>query len=114
MRVADHYTFTLALITGILAVTRVVRLIVDDTWPPMLWARQKLQMQLPEHWGVLVDCPWCVAPYVAVPAVGWFALLVGFPSWTWLVWVWWIVNGWAAVSWVAAWLTMRDVPSDQR
>ena len=54
------------------------------------------------------------APYLALPAVGWFATLVAFPDWTANVWLWWVVNGWAAASWVAAFLTVRDIPPEQR
>lgn len=112
MRPDNEYLFTIALIVGVLAVTRVVRLIVDDSYPPVEKFRQWYVAKVPERWGTLVECPWCAAPYVAAPAVAWFAALVARPSWTWLVWTWWIVNGWAAVSWLASFLTLRDEPPD--
>jgi len=112
MTPAEPFTFVLALIVGVLAVTRVTRLIVDDSYPPMERVREWYVSKVPERWMPLVECPWCAAPYVTLPAVGWFALLVAFPSWTAVVWVWWIVNGWAAVSWLAAFLTLRDEPPD--
>lgn len=112
MNPAQPFYFVLAIIVGVLAVTRVTRLIVDDTYPPTEWFKARMMRRLPERWHQIFECPWCCAPYVALPAVAWFALLVRFPDWTWMVWWWWIANGWAAVSWVAAYLTLRDEPPD--
>lgn len=104
----------LAVAVGVLAVARVVRLVVDDEYPPVLKVKEAYLRHAPLDWQPLVECPWCVAPYVALPAVLWFASLVAWPDATWNVYLWWIVNGWAAVAWAAAWLTLRDVPPDQR
>jgi len=55
----------------------------------------------------LVECPWCVAPYIT------FVDLV----WAWstdLHWTWWFGNVWAAVSWIAAYMCLRDIPPEQR
>lgn len=114
MNLRDWWPLTLAAIVCVLAVTRATRLVVDDTYPPIERFRVWFVTKVPEQWGPLIECPWCAAPYLALPAVVWFASLVAFPDWTANLYVWWIVNGWAAVSWLAAWLTVRDIPSDQR
>ena len=108
----DPFMLVLALITGILALTRAVRLVVDDEYPPMVKIREWYCKHTSEQWNPLIECPWCAAPYLAVPAVAGFALLVAFPSWTALLWAWWIVNGWAAASWLASFLNVRDTPPD--
>jgi hypothetical protein len=114
MRTDDHFILAVAILVGVLAVTRAVRLIVDDDYPPVLWAKRHFVRRVGEPWSDVVECPWCAAPYVAAPAVAWFALLIAQPSWTWLAWAWWLVNSWAAVSWVAAYLSLRDIPPESR
>lgn len=110
----DHLAiFALAVAVGVLAVARAVRLVVDDDYPPMETLREAYLRHSPQRWNALIECPWCVAPYLAAPAVAWFATLIAFDN-TWNDWLWWLINGWAAVSWAAAWLTLRDVPPDQR
>lgn len=104
----------LAVVVGVLAVTRATHLVVDDTYPPIEKFRQWYVTKVPDEWGPLVECPWCAAPYIALPAVIWFASLIAFPDWTVNLYIWWIVNGWAAASWVAAFLTLRDVPPENR
>ena len=104
---SEPFVLICAVVIGTLAVTRITRLIVDDDYPPVRWATAKFQLHVPERWAVLVECPWCVAPYVTL----------GDLAWAWatdLHWTWWFGNVWAAVSWVAAFLCMRDVPADQR
>lgn len=104
----------LGIIVGVLALTRAVRLVVDDEYPPMTRVREWYCRHTSEDWNPLIECPWCAAPYLAVPATAWFATLVAFPTWTVNNWIWWLVNGWAAASWVAAFATVRDIPPDQR
>jgi hypothetical protein len=110
----NWWPLTLAVIVAVLAVTRATRLIVDDSFPPVDAFRLWFQRKMPGRWAELIDCPWCTAPYLALPAVLWFASLIAFPDWTVNHYIWWIVNGWAAISWLAAYLTMRDVPPESR
>ena len=110
----EPFVLVIAIIVGVLSVTRVVRLIVDDAWPPVTRLRDIYARKASEEWLPLIECPWCVAPYVSLPAVAWFALLVAFPSWTAVLWIWWVVNAWAAVSWLAAYISMRDIPPEAR
>jgi hypothetical protein len=116
MNLQELWPTALALAIGVLAVTRVVRLIVTDTYPPMAdlrdWWIEWSQHKGLGNWTPLIECPWCAAPYVAAPAVLWFASLVAWPGATWNLWLWWIVNGWAALAWIAAWLSVREDPPD--
>lgn len=96
-----------AFVIGTLAVTRITRLIVDDDYPPVRWATTQFAKRVPERWGVLVECPWCVAPYVTIVDI----------LWAWgsgLHWTWWLGNVWAAVSWIASFLCLRDIPPESR
>lgn len=114
MRFDEPWDVLLAVVVATLAVTRATRLVVDDTYPPIEHFREWFVNKVPDEWGPLVECPWCSAPYLALPAVAWLATLFAFPDWTANIYIWWIVNGWAAISWLAAFLTVRDIPPDQR
>ena len=109
-----EFVTVLMAIVGVLAVARVVRLVVDDSWPPMVKARNAYAAKVSDEWLPLVECPWCVAPYVALPAVIWGGITWANPTWTVNNWIWWLVNGWAAVSWLASYITLRDIPPESR
>lgn len=103
----EPFVLICAAIVGTLAVARITRLIVDDAYPPMDWLTDQFARRVPEKWAPLVECVWCVSPYVALPDI----------LWAWgsdLHWSWWLVNVWAAVSWIAGFLGVRDIPPDQR
>jgi len=103
----EPFVLICAFVVGVLAVTRMVRLIVDDDYPPVVWLREKFVWAVPEKWALLVECPWCVAPYVTIVDIVW--------AWTTgLHWSWWLGNTWAAVSWLAAYLCLRDIPPESR
>lgn len=119
---SEPFVLICAFVVGTLAVTRMVRLIVDDEFPPMIWLRDRYIDAVTRHardaddddtrrrahrWATLVECPWCVAPYVTFVDLVW--------AWsTGLHWTWWFGNVWAAVSWLAAYLTLRDIPPEDR
>lgn len=103
----DPFVLICAAVVGALAITRITRLVVDDTWPPVVWAKERFVSHVPEKWGVLVECPWCASPYIAL----------GDLIWAWstdLHWTWWFGNTWAAASWIAGYLTLRDIPPESR
>lgn len=101
------FVMVAAAVVATLAVARIVRLIVDDDFPPVKWLRERFVLHTPDKWGVLVECPWCVSPYVSIVDIAW--------AWSsGLHWTWWLGNCWAALSFAASWLNMRDVPPDQR
>lgn len=109
----------LAVLTGTLAVARATRLITSDRYPPMLWLRLRFinwtyaGPDWRKGWQPLAECPFCVAPYAAAVNLTW-ALIVSpwagdFSTWS-AGWWWWIVNLWAAVSYAAAMVVVRDEP----
>lgn len=99
--------FWLLLLVLTFATFRLTRLIVRDDFPPIAWARSKIQHARPprvvegdqvhpepphfEYWwlGELVTCHWCASAYVsgALVAVVWALhgmpdpLLVWFATW---------------------------------
>jgi hypothetical protein len=101
-----------------LAVTRWTHLIVDDDYPPVQWLTRQYAERVPQKWVKLVECPWCVSPYIGA----WVTVWLLASQWAWLPdWVqgfawnsWWFANSIAAMSQVAAMINMRDVPADQR
>lgn len=109
---------TLAALVGTVAVARAVRLITSDAYPPMEWVRlwwvnhTEVKGGWREGWAPLLTCPFCAAPYAAAVDLTWavlarHGLLTG--TGTWGI-AWWLVNGWAAVSYAAAMLVVRDEP----
>ena len=109
-----EFVTVLMIVTAVLALTRAVRLLVDDSYPPIEALRRWYLAHTSEEWNPLIECPWCVAPYLALPAVIWGAITWANPTWAVNNWAWWLVNGWAAASWLAAYITLRDIPVDQR
>lgn len=110
----NELVFVLAVIVGLLAVARIVRLVVDDDWPPVKRGREWFVERASVDWQPLVECPFCVSIYFALPAVLWFASLIAWPGADWNHWLWWIVNGWLAVAYVAAMVNLRDTPKEER
>lgn len=104
----------LTIVVGVLSAARVTRLLVDDDFPPVARFRYWAADKLGPVWSAVLDCSFCIAPYVAFPAVAWGATLVAFPDWTFNEWAWWLVNSWAALSYLLAMVNVRDLPPDQR
>lgn len=98
--------FVLALIVGLLSISRLVRLMINDKWPPVLairdrWLTWTAQTERRSGWEPLLSCGWCFAPWVTLIVGGWAVI-------SHLHWAWWLVNGWLAVSYVASWLWFHD------
>lgn len=94
-----------AFLIGVIATGRLARLIVDDDWPPVMWLREKYILAVPDKWGELVECSFCVAPWFALPN-----LILAYTSD--LAWWWWFPNLWLGGAYLAAILNARDVPSE--
>lgn len=101
-----------------IAAARGTRLIVHDHYPPMeylrsLWWRALGTSPRRLAWAQLIECPFCVAPYVTAVLGGWAlavdAHLGGGDAWS-AAWWWWVVCGWAAVSYAVAMVVVRDEP----
>lgn len=114
MNTDDRFLLVLAIITGVIATARATRLVVDDTWPPIVRFREWYTDRVPARWEPLVECPFCASTWLAVPNVVWFALMIRWPDAWWLSVPWWIANGWFALIYVAAIITTRDIPPEQR
>lgn len=100
-----------AALVGILSVARLTRLLVMDSWPPVValrewWDRRTMVKDGPNKgeegdWYALVTCPYCAAPYIAAVILGWAVI-------TDLHWTWWIFNGWLAVAYLASMIVAKD------
>lgn len=98
-----HFTYITASLIAVVSIARTARLLVHDTFPPVVWLRSHLIAWSPQSWADLWSCQFCLAPYLAA----------GMGVWVWLSGldtVWWIVNGWWAASYVAAMLVAYDQP----
>lgn len=108
---SEVLTFIAATVVGVLSVARLTRLITQDSYPPVVfvrkwWDKVTTVKEGPGKgaqgaWYDLVDCPYCAAPYITIPILGW-ALLSD------LHWTWWVFNGWLAIAYVAAMVVVRD------
>lgn len=93
-----------AVIVGILSAARLTRLLVDDSWPPSAWARDRWRVLVRDgKWSDLVDCAFCAAPYFT-------AGVLATALWSDLAQWWWIINGWLAASYIASMIVVRDTP----
>jgi len=104
----SHWEWVVASIVGILSVARTARLITYDDFPPMVWLRVRVLAWIKNEdskWKGLLECPFCLAPYLAA----------GMLFWGWVSdtdTVWWVINGWWAASYVAAIVVAYDQPED--
>lgn len=106
----SHHPWVLlaAALVGVVAVARATRLLTQDEWPPVVRLRAAWS-NLVRHgsWAVLVECPFCSAPYLAAVDLVW-ALLAGLDGDGFWTVAWWVVNAWAAVAYLAAMVVVRD------
>lgn len=95
-----------ALIVATLSVARTARLIIHDDFPPMVWIRVRIRAFIKNEdskWLGLMDCPFCLAPYLTAVMLVWMYASD-------LHWTWWVANGWWAMSYVAAIVYSYDQP----
>jgi len=96
-----------AVIVGTVGVARATRLLVHEKFPPARWLRHKvIAWTKGGTWSDVVTCHWCNPPYLMAGSLGWFAL--GLLVWQPLLWAWWIVHLWAAMSYAASWIVHHD------
>lgn len=103
--------FLLAVVVGVLSAGRITRLITADSWPPVLWAKERWTVwtsksERRQAWWLLFSCHWCFSPWVTLVVGAWAVvdvLLDGV-----LDWPWWVVNGWLAASYLVAMVVHRD------
>jgi hypothetical protein len=92
---------TTALVLG--ATARLVRLVTTDEFPPVLRVLTYLSRRYgAEHWlNKLLNCPWCLAPWVLAPIMA--------SAWAWSGHLWWrLLTGWLAGAYVVGWMVSRD------
>lgn len=87
-------------LVSILSTARVIRFLIWDTFPPMMWVRVRFYLLTEKNgkegpWYKLLKCGYCNGPYVATGIVLW-----GYFT-DWQV-AWWLANSIAAVSYLAA------------
>lgn len=98
----NHFQILCAAAVGVLATARLTRLLVFDSYPPVAWMRAKWHSITKDgKWAMLVDCPYCAAPYFAAVVFG-VGELTDYPTW------WWIVCGWLAASYAASIVVAYD------
>jgi hypothetical protein len=113
MSVTDQPPLVLAaaFFLAVVAVGRAARLATHDDWPPGTWVRTWWVTHTNESWGTLWLCPFCWAPYAAAIDLAW-AVASGLDAHHFWGAAWWIVNTWAALSYLAAILVTRDEPPE--
>lgn len=98
----EEFYYTVAALVGVLSAGRVIRLLVNDDFPPTVWLRMKWDgLTKDGDWSKIVHCGWCASPYICAVILAWGLL-------SHLHWTWWVLNGWAAGSYVASWLVFHD------
>jgi len=103
----DAFTWIAAAVVAIVGTGRLVRLGAEDSWPPVLWARNKwIERFNTSNWSELAICPFCQGPYWAAITVAW-ALLSDFH------WSWWVFYSWLSVAYLAAIVVARDIPDGE-
>lgn len=111
MEFLEHLTHPAVLvIVAVVSVARTARLITHDTWPPIERNRERIANRL-KGWSELVVCPFCVAPYLTIGQMAWFALLYQFGADSAPFLLGWLLpNLWWALSYAAAIVVAYDQP----
>jgi hypothetical protein len=103
----NEFILIVAFAIGVLGTARITRLLVDDDWPPSAWLREQYVTRVPEQWEGLAECPFCLAP--------WIALLEVLTAWIFDLPAWWFAgNVWMGGSYLASMIVVRDIPEDSR
>lgn len=99
-----------AIVTGVVlavGVGRVVRMLVHEDYPPTTWVRHRIiALTRGGDWSKIATCHWCAAPYLVGASMAWFAL--GLFVWQPLLWGWWILHLWSAISYLTSWIVHHD------
>jgi hypothetical protein len=102
----EWYVWLAAGFIAVVSVGRTARLLVWDSFPPVEWVRMKFFVAVGDSpWKKLAECAFCQAPYLSAGMLAWMVLSD-------LHWTWWLINGWWALSYLAAILVSYDQPAD--
>jgi hypothetical protein len=108
----DPLLIVAAVIVAVFGIGRTVRLLTYDDFPPSIWVRSLWnRVTRGSLWHKIVTCLWCASPYITAICMGWFFL--GLFLWQPLLIAWWIVWGFAALSYAASILVRRDEPEGE-
>lgn len=113
IQAAGPWWFVWAIAVAILGVGRWARLLTYDRFPPAMAVRQGWTNWVTKHkhdtWNDLFYCQWCLAPWLMLICIGWFAL--SFLA-VWIAWTWWLFWAWGAISYLASMVVARDEPGE--
>ena len=97
-----EFLYVAAALVGVLSSGRLVRLLVNDDFPPAVKTRMIWDKVTKDgDWSKIVHCGWCASPYISAMILAWAVL-------SHLHWTWWVFNGWMAGSYVASWIVFHD------
>ena len=97
-----EFVIIAAVVVGVVATARFTRLVVSDSFPPIVRIRMGWdRLTRDGSWSELAHCPWCFAPYATAANLAAAILSDLHPAW-------WIVNGWLAASYAASWIVFHD------
>jgi hypothetical protein len=99
----DPLVLVAAVVVGIVGVARLVRLAVDDDFPPVVWLRVRYITWAKGGWETLPTCAFCMAPWITLVALAWAVASD-------LHWTWWAFFGWLAASYASSMIVVRDTP----
>lgn len=98
------FEWVAASLVAVLGIARIIRLVVFDDFPPSVWFRTKWEdLTNNGPWVKLVECGFCLAPYVTAASMAW----AYFSD---LHWSWWLFHGWLALAYVAPIIVSYDQP----
>lgn len=94
--------YILAAAVAAVAIARLTRLVIFDSFPPSAWLRGKWESWTEgSSWSPLLQCQYCLAPWLTAADI-----VAGLASD--LHATWWVVNAWLAVSYVASIVVAYD------
>jgi len=104
--------------TTILSAARLSRLAVIDKFPPVKFLRDRYEAKTDgSDWQWLTICAFCMAPWMMLFTfgTGLLAHVYGHPpnNYDTGYLIWWLFNGWLAMSYLAASYVARDGAVDE-
>jgi hypothetical protein len=83
----------------VIGAARLTRLITHDAFPPIVRVRIWYEDHVPEDWGMLVHCPWCMGPWMTLIGLVLFIVTILTPG---IAFFWWFFYGWMALSYLTS------------
>ena len=112
----EFYWIAVALVT-ILSASRLTRLATFDKFPPVKWLRDKYEDRTDgSDWQLLAMCGYCASFWVTalVVGTGYFAGAYDHNSTSDWNFIWWVLNGTLAASYLAAvFMAIDQDPGDE-